>query len=66
MIDTGSSINLKTTNFGENKEQEQKSKVHTINESSTKKSATYFHNDSFNKISKMYDQTRRHIDIYRF
>jgi len=40
----------------------------------TKKSAVYFHNDSdihtfqkaYVKISKMYDQTRRHINIYRF
>jgi len=33
MIDTGSTINLMTTNFGDNKEQEDKLKVYTINES---------------------------------
>jgi len=31
MIDTGSSIKLMTKHFGENKEQEEKLKVYTIN-----------------------------------
>jgi len=31
MIDTGSSINLMTENFGNNKEQKEKLKVFTIN-----------------------------------